>query len=137
MDGWDIFVSRVLTKREIKQAWELILGVKRESIEVVKSIDEAESHKNTLQVLCQTFLCKDKHFPIRIDIYFHEWRQDYEKIPALERFSSIVKCDVLVGDETFDPFAFWLIKSEGGIEKVSASLLITEERNMEAVDLED
>ncbi len=114
MIGWDMFVSRVLTKGEIIRALATALGVKQDKILIVKSINGVEYvDKNTL-VLCQTFLSKNHDFPLRIDTYIRVEQIIYEKAATIEQLSRLLQCNILIGDETLNPVSFWLYLYENG-----------------------
>jgi len=137
MSGWDIFVSRVLTKREIRMALAVILGIKQGNIVIVKSISEREDVNDATEILCQTFLCGDEHFPLRIDIYVHKQQIAASNLSIFKKLSDIVRADVLVSDETPDPVSFWLIHYGNGTERTIVSDSILDEQNMKEIDLKD
>lgn len=137
MSGWDIFVSRVLMKKEIRMALAVILDIKQGNIVIVKNISEREDVNDDTEIFCQTFLCGDDHFPLRIDIYVHNQQIAARNLSIFKKFSDIVRADVLVSDETLDPVSFWLIHYGNGIERTIVSDAILDEHNMKEIDLKD
>lgn len=137
MPGSDIFVSRVLTKKEIVETLGVILGVRREAIAIVKNIAEAEDMNDKGEVLCQTFLCINDSFPLRIDIYLHKELTVDEMLLTLKRFSQMLAVNVLVGDETLNPLSYWLIHPDNRMEKVIMPPSLLDEQNMEEIELEE
>jgi len=135
MSGWDIFVSRVLTKTEIKIALAVIFGIKQENIVIVKNISESEDMNDATEIICQTFLCGDDHFPLRIDIYVYKQQVAASNLSIFKKFSDIVKADVLVSDETLDPVSFWLIYYGNGTERTIVPDSILDEQNMKEINL--
>jgi hypothetical protein len=137
MSGWDIFVSRLLTKKEIKTALVAILGIKQEKIVIVKDIAEGEDVNNGIEILCQTFFYKNERFCLRIDFYFRKRQIIPGDISILQKFSASVRADILVGDETTDPLSFWLIHPGNIVEKISLPESKFDEENMREIELED
>lgn len=137
MSGWDIFVSKVLTKKEIRMALEVILDIKQGNIVIVKNISEREDVNDDTEIFCQTFLCGDDHFPLRIDIYVYKQQIAVSDLSTFKKFSDIVKADVLVSDETLDPVSFWLIHYGNGTERTIIPDSILDEQNMKEIDLKD
>ena len=137
MSGWDMFVSRVLPKGEITGALAVVLRVKQEQIIIVKSIHDIEHVDKDWLVLCQTFLCKNHGFPLRIDVYLRHEQITYDETVVLGQLALLLQCNILVGDETLNPFSYWLYSHGNWRERVAIPTPLLDAQNMEEVDLEE
>lgn len=131
MTGSDIFVSRMLTKREIASALEAVLGIRQMAIMIVKDISEIEGISSKIEIICQTFLCKNDSFPLRIDTYIRNENIHYDELLFIKDFAQILKVNVLISDESINPFTYHLIHFDGEIENVSLSSTMVDAEGIE------
>lgn len=112
----------------------ILAGLPAEKIVFVKRIEQVTDYTDDVTIFCQAYLCQNEQFPLRIDLYLK--RAYGDNMLFVKRFSTITHTNILIGDEILDPFSYWLIRGDNGIEKATIPASLLDEQKMEAVDLE-
>lgn len=117
----DIYINRKLNKDEIIYALTSIFKVLPTNILITKNIDDIVLD-NDIKVLCQTYKI-DAEFELMLSIYI----RDNTLIPdndveAISKFCEILNCEVMISDDSLNPYIMRQIKDSSNIKLVSIDI---------------
>ena len=117
----DIFISKMFSRDKVLLAISEAFNVDKKWVRLIKDIDEI-SQIDQAGIICQTYK-SNTEFPLRLTIYII----DEKIIPkdeqvALKQISRKLGCDILMSDDSINPFTMLRISSNGNADQINIDI---------------
>ncbi|HOQ01454.1 hypothetical protein [Acetivibrio clariflavus] len=117
----DIFLSRMFSKDKLILAISKAFNVDKRKVKLIKDIEEI-IQTDGAGVVCQTY----KHntdYPLRLSFYIIDEdllpKEDQATVKLLSRE---LECDILMSDNSVNPFTMLHISCDGNVEQISIDI---------------
>ncbi|MCU6792105.1 hypothetical protein OB236_08195 [Paenibacillus sp. WQ 127069] len=115
----DIIVNRILTKAELSHGLCCIFGIGSSKLRITPSI-EILMDSSDAEVICETRKC-NTDFPLILSIYF-SGNAPRDTLTMIGEFCEILKCEVIISDDSINPFTMLLVKGKDLLEQITIDL---------------
>ena len=117
----DILIDRKLSKAELTEAICTVFNISTNEVLIVKSITDIEVN-NSVRIICQT-LATCTTFELLLSIFIRdELLVPSNDVLVISRFCELLKCTVLMSDDSENPHSMLLVKGIKTIERISINL---------------
>jgi hypothetical protein len=117
----DIFVSEIFPRAKVISAFSKVFGVNEKMIKLIKDIEEMTDNDGS-SIICQSYK-SNTDFPLRLSIYITDEKiVPLDEQGAVSHISRELGCDVLMSDESTNPYSMLSIGKDGIINQVSVDI---------------
>lgn len=117
----DIFIDKMLSKSEIVSTFSKVFNIDEKMVKLIKDIEDI-TQNNGSSIICQTYKTKAE-FPLRLSVYIVDDRiipNDGQR--TLIQMSKELGSDILMSDDSNNPYLMLRICSDGSVTQVSIDI---------------